>query len=511
MAGNRDTAAALSYHERTKHSVESVRRDRHVLDWAIQPRPFKVYVDLEAAPLPRDFDVDARPALEAIAGAATAHPAAAPDLISLARLLHFSAGVTRRRTYPGGEVFYRAAACTGALYHIDLYLVTGPLADLDAGVYHFGPHDFALRCLRRGDFRGSLVAASGGAPALVGAPAALVCTSTFWRNAWKYRARTYRHCFWDSGTILANLLSVAAAANLPAEIVAGFADEEVNALLDVDPRREAALAIVALGRGNASPPSPPAVTTLSLETLPLSEREVDYPDIDAVHEASSLPSGAEAATWRHPFATAPAAKVAADRRPLPPLPPESRPRESIESVILRRGSARRFGHAPIRAEELGAILAATTVPASDFAAPAAALADAYLIVNAVDGIDPGAYSYDREGHQLSPLRHGQFRPQAGHLCLGQELGHDAAVNIYWLADLAPILERFGNRGYRAAQLDAAIAGGKAYLAAYALRLGATGLTFFDDEVTGFFSPHAAEKSVLFLLAVGHSARGGSSA
>jgi len=32
-----------------------------------------------------------------------------------------------------------------------------------------------------------------------------------------------------------------------------------------------------------------------------------------------------------------------------------------------------------------------------------------------------------------------------------------------------------------------------YLAAYALRLGASGLTFFDDEVVQFFSLHAKEK------------------
>jgi hypothetical protein len=41
-----------------------------------------------------------------------------------------------------------------------------------------------------------------------------------------------------------------------------------------------------------------------------------------------------------------------------------------------------------------------------------------------------------------------------------------------------------------------------YLAAYAQRLGATGLTFFDDDVTSFFSPHAKHKSAIFLLAIG---------
>jgi hypothetical protein len=35
------------------------------------------------------------------------------------------------------------------------------------------------------------------------------------------------------------------------------------------------------------------------------------------------------------------------------------------------------------------------------------------------------------------------------------------------------------------------------LAAYAQRLGATELTFFDDDVINFFSPHAKGKSAFF--------------
>ena len=74
--------------------------------------------------------------------------------------------------------------------------------------------------------------------------------------------------------------------------------------------------------------------------------------------------------------------------------------------------------------------------------------------------------------------------------------------MFFLANLRRVLERFGNRGYRAAQLEAGIIGGKLYLAAYALGLGATGLTFFDDDVIDFFSPHAEGKSVMFLVALG---------
>ena len=72
--------------------------------------------------------------------------------------------------------------------------------------------------------------------------------------------------------------------------------------------------------------------------------------------------------------------------------------------------------------------------------------------------------------------------------------------------LQRIIAAYGNRGYRAVQLEAGILGGKLYLAAYAQRLGATGLTFFDDDVTRFFSPHAEGKNAIFLIAVGHSAK-----
>ena len=52
------------------------------------------------------------------------------------------------------------------------------------------------------------------------------------------------------------------------------------------------------------------------------------------------------------------------------------------------------------------------------------------------------------------------------------------------------------------QLEAGAIGGRMYLASYAQRLGATGLTFFDDDVTQFFSPHADGKSTIFLVAIG---------
>jgi len=194
--------------------------------------------------------------------------------------------------------------------------------------------------------------------------------------------------------------------------------------------------------------------------------------------------------------------------PLQPLSDAEMPRDPIEQVILRRGSSRRFARTPISLAELSTLLDRATrgVPA-DFLDPMGSqLNHLYLIVHAVEGLDSGAYVFHRDRGVLECLKHGNFRDQAGYLGLEQQLPADAAVDIFLLADLRAIFDRFGNRGYRAVQLEAGILAGKLYLAAYAQRLGATGLTFYDDDVTGFFSPHAEGKSATLLVAVGHGVK-----
>jgi SagB-type dehydrogenase family enzyme len=505
---NRDMQAAWKYHDGTKHSYWSVRSNPHFLDWANRPQPFKIYPTSEPIPLPRDVPQTGVAALAAISERVSlAGGDSVPDLQDLARILYFSAGVTKQRKYPGGEIYFRAAACTGALYEIELYVVTGDLKGLDAGVYHFNPADVSLQPLRKGDFRGNLAQATTMEPAVAHAPATIVCTGTYWRNAWKYGARTYRHFGWDNGTLLANMLAVAAASGLPAEIALGFVDAEVNRLLDLDTRREVSLCLVPIGRASeSSPPAPREAQALGLKTIPLSEREVEYPAMLEMHEASSLASEEEVAQWRERgkqsiFSSS--APTGEEVR-LQPLPKEEQPMDTIEQVILRRGSTRTFDKtASITLAQLSTILDCATrgLPA-DFLAEGAQLNDIYLIAHSVQGLAAGAYFFHRERNTLELLKHGEFRAAAHRLGLEQQLPADACVDVFFLADLNRILEGYGNRGYRAVQLEAGAIGGKMYLAVYALHLGASGLTFFDDEVIQFFSPHAKDKSAIFLLAIG---------
>src|SRR5216684_8622436 len=277
MTDNRNLEAAWAYHDATKHSHAGIRANSHFLDWDNRPLPFKIYPTLEPLRLPVEVPQTEVAALSAIAEGIPAQTTAAPDLEAVAQLLYLSAGITRKRNYPGGVIYFRAAACTGALYEVELYLVCADLASLEAGVYHFAPAEFGLRKLRAGDYRRVLLEATGAEPAIAHAPLTIICTCTYWRNAWKYQARTYRHFGWDNGTLLANLLAVATSVGLPARVVCGFVDTGVNRLLDLDPQREVAFSLVALGYTASLPRQVPAeVSPLHLETVPLSQREVDY-------------------------------------------------------------------------------------------------------------------------------------------------------------------------------------------------------------------------------------------
>jgi SagB-type dehydrogenase family enzyme len=506
LATNMESSAARRYHEDTKHSRQSLRVRSRTADPDNKPFPYKTYCSLPTNALPSDFQPSAMSTLDALAvtPAVGTFGERVPDAEALARLCFFSNGILRQERRAGAVRARRPAACTGALYHLELYIVCADLPRMPAGVYHFGVAENGFQMLRRGDFRKVLVEATSDEPAVATAPAVVICTSMPWRNAWKYGTRAYRHIFWDAGTVLANLMAVSAALELPAKIVLGFADELVSQLLGLDSAREFVVALVPAGRWTRTTPPASTVAPLDLFAVPASPAEASIPAIRAVHAASTLRLPDEVANWR---GAPPRETTREPHRPLFPLQPAASTAtrsDPVEAVICRRGSARSFSPLPLSYEQLSTMLCVSTHGmAADYLEPSRSLlCDLYLTVHGVEGLSPGTYVLRRSEQALELLRSGDFREVAGRMALDQALGAQAAVNVYFLADLAAAMARFGNRGYRAAQLTAAVTAGKLYLAAYALGLGATGLTFFDDEVTAFFSPQAADRSVMFLLALG---------
>src|SRR2546429_685524 len=225
--------------------------------------------------------------------------------------------------------------------------------------------------------------------------------------------------------------STISASGLPAEIVLGFVDAEVNRLLDLDTRREVSLCLVPIGRtSESSLPAPREAPALGLETIPLSQHEVEYPTMLEMHDASSLDSVKEVNQWRGKPPVLSSSALAGDAVPLPRLPEEEQPKDTIEQVIIRRGSTRTFDKAAsITLAQLSTILDYATrgLPADFLEPPGAQLNDLYLIVHSVQGLKSGAYFFGREHNTLELLKEGEFRAEAHHLGLEQELPADACA------------------------------------------------------------------------------------
>ncbi|HKG70860.1 MAG TPA: SagB/ThcOx family dehydrogenase, partial [Nitrososphaeraceae archaeon] len=457
------------------------------------------------------------------------------DIGNLAEILFFSAGITREMKYPNGNYYMRAASATGALYPVELYVVCDDVSpNLVAGVYHFSPADFSLTQIRKGGYKRYLADTANNQD-IARAPITIIFTSFAWRNAWKYQARSYRHWFWDSGVIAANLLATTGAMGLPARIIMGFLDDNVNRLLCLEDQKEAAIAMAAIGVGlsngtitqSQKQEQMDEVSQVSVPKIrPLSKRgEIKYPEIWQLNHASKLASKQEIEEWisnahsHHHRSLSKTSSYSQEEGSdnenliitLNELEKSITNSLTLRETILRRGSSRRFARTNISLSTLKTILytSARAVPIDIFENENS-LIDIYFIANGVDGLAPGGYFYNQDASAagapntfLEKIRESaSSRNISGYLCLGQSLFSDASVVFFLMTDLQSVLRSLGNRGYRASQFEAGVIAGRIYLTAYALRIGASGSTFFDDAVTEFFSPHAANKSTMIAIGVG---------
>ncbi|HEX6299448.1 MAG TPA: SagB/ThcOx family dehydrogenase [Acidimicrobiia bacterium] len=472
-----DKQSARRLHESTKHGTPPSYPQRLIkyqrLDPRNAPRPFKKYTDIGRIPLSRDLVSSSLPATAVLSGTRGAQRGLDSSL--LATLLFLSAGVTRTAGPPGRRIHFRAAMSAGNLHPIEVYPLIGDdaMAGMDAGVYHFDPLEFALTPLRQGDHRGRLG---------VEAPLAIVLTGIPWRTTWKYGERGWRHLYWDSGTMIANLLAVADAHGLEHRTRFGFEDVAVNELVGVDGDDEMPLAIVDIGPNRGvEESSSPELEPLSIDASPVAPRPIRLPLLQEAQAGSELGDG-DVESWL---------RAGSGFGQSAPSEVES-PFESgdpIEEIILRRGSTRRMVHRTVTRDRLDWPIAAASRAVGTDVVPHGTLLDHFVNVHAVEGLDPGAYHVGETG--LNLIRYvDHVREQSADLCLGQPLGGDSCYTVFHCADLDSILESFGSRGYRVAQFESGVVSGRLALCAFALGLGATGLTFFDDLVSHYFATSA---------------------
>jgi nitroreductase len=408
-----------------------VLQDFEPNDLATFPAPCKSYpAGLPTVSLPRSWPEGASSTTAVLAGRSDA-PAAPLDLARLARLLHLSAGVVRVADRPDGRRFlFRAAGSAGGRFPLELYVAARGVEGLPDGVHWFDPPNHAL--VRIG-------------PPPDGEATTIVVTGIPWRTGWRYSERGFRHIYWDAGTMLAQMLAVAEHSGFAPRLRTVFPDAAATRLVGADGVHEFPVAIVTLGDGE--PAVRPAGDAASGEV----DRRppLEFPLVTQTQHAGD--GDRLGGAW-------PAGE---------PLAGDPPPSSGLDDVILLRGSTRTMDPArsvgrDLAEWSLAASLRGTRVPH-------------FVAVHAVDGLEPGLYRWPSLD---APRRPGNLRDELFLVCLDQELGRDAALVVIGAADL----DRIDDRGYREAQLDAGIVEGRLHLAAYALGIGASGMTFADSEI-----------------------------
>jgi len=152
----------------------------------------------------------------------------------LSQLLWAAQGITHAEGY-------RAAPSAGALYPLELYVVTS------AGLFHYEPHRHRLVCRSDGELRAALARAALDQDAVSQAPAIFVIAAVYARTAHKYgAARTPRYVHMEVGHAAQNLLLEAVALGLGGVPIGAFDDDRVHKVLAL-PAEEKPLYLIPVG------------------------------------------------------------------------------------------------------------------------------------------------------------------------------------------------------------------------------------------------------------------------
>jgi SagB-type dehydrogenase family enzyme len=202
--------------------------------------------------------------------------------------------------------------------------------------------------------------------------------------------------------------------------------------------------------------------------------------------------------------------------PSAPQTPLSSPRTAdgapIWDVLQQRRSIRRYQEAPMQEAELSQLLWASqgiTFARGDHGfrtAPSAGAlypVETYLVVNRVEGIEPGVYHYFVPDHTLEQLKAGDYGAEISQAALDQEMAQRANVVFVWTGVFERSKWKYKQRAYRYVYLDAGHIAQNLALAAEALDLGSCQIAaLYDDEANELLGVDETEESAIYMTAIG---------
>ena len=473
--------------------TEKVRPPDWEVDWEDAPLPYKLYRDLPVFP----FSPEVPLTLEAC------QVSSEPDFNGIGHFLWYVFGLTQVSQFMNdsekGEYMQslrRFAPSGGALYPNELYIYL-KIEGLPVGVYHYDVAHHRLALLREGNFDDYLDQALGSRCDMSACFGTIFVSTMFWKNFFKYHDFSYRLQGLDAGVLIGQLLEVAKRFGFSTGVAFQFLDRAINHLIGLSEQEESTYAVLPLYAGPThactfvSGANRTVTATELCEELPeitcrhyvRSKKIKEYPRLIQMNEASMTDS-------TRSFRTVMAKEATRKKGKVTQLPPVERLSYDLAAVCRKRFSPEMdFALGKVSKIQLATLLQEATASYSyrndlDGGQEISNdLVTLYACLHHVEGIEDGAYFYDRSAHTLSQVGQGDFRvPLQYALSLDNVNILQVPLCLHVVGNKDYLRPELGYRGYRIQQMAAGMLVQRLLLVATALDMGGHPLLGFDVNV-----------------------------
>lgn len=418
-----------SYHEATKHSYLSVQLDPNYVDASTQPSAFKVYPKFY-----RRLQLNSNNPTHAF--------------ISL------TSAITFEKVYKDGPYKLRVNPSAGALYPTEVYVQMRGVEGVINGIYHLEVENNCLTLIYEliDDGLESYIIPGKCINGFI-----FLTSCVYYRSSWKYKDRSARYCFLDSGHHLGAIAASAYLHEKNTQLIFDFDKLNLNADLGFE-NKEFITGCVISGEAQEQ-----KVRRLRLKVPFVCGTDYFEPNqfIEDVYQATSLQPSRQQ-QLKHPQFNFEQDKF-------------------LEAVWNRR-SIRRFQKQSISQESYWQILQAIQQP---IATENFEEIEIYAVVHRVEGILPGLY----QGTDL--IKAGNFSEKTGYLCINQAIAKDSAVTLFFVSAYT---------NYQTALQIAGFIGQRVYLFSNYWGIHCSGIgAYYDDETQEFLGTN---KAVLYAMTIG---------
>lgn len=416
-------------HEATKLSFLSVQINPNYVDATTQPAAFKRYPKFY-----RRFPLDLENPFHSF--------------------LYFTSGITSQKIYREGAYSLRVNPSAGALYPTEIYVQIRGVKGIIDGIYHLEIETKSLTLIYElidDGLEGYLLDNR-----LIKGCIFLV-SCVYFRSSWKYKNRSLRYCFLDSGHHLGAIEASAYVQDYTTQVLFDFDRQALNDDLGFE-NKEFVTAAIVVGNVKEKP-----IRQLRSPIPFVSGTDYFEPNhfVESGYKQTLLPTNHQPEILQPQFHFEKA--------------------KFLESIQKRR-SARRFQQSEISREAFLMVWESLNqpIPTQSYES-----IEIYAVIQSVAGIEPGIY------RGKDSLKTGNFREKVGYLCVNQAIARDSAVVFFFVSEF---------QNYRVALQLAGLLGQRVYLSATYVGLGCSGIgAFFDDETQAFLE---TKGSILYSIAIG---------